>query len=891
MGHIARTIPMPAPALNPPASMRRSGSGSGWIHRFIDAFRQGGPIGRHRRLISIGFVLILAALGLGALNHLLHQVKIHDIRLAWEALPASTLAIAVGLTCMSYLALTFYDVLALQAIGKPLPYRTAAFASFTSYTLSHNLGLSLLTGGTARYRIYNAAGLDIRDVARVIATTGAIFWGGVFTLAGAMLAWRPETVALAGLGVPAPVARAVGVVLLGGVAGLMVWTGAHGRLLRLWRWSTPVPGAPSIGAQIVVGVVDLATASAALFVLVPGVGLDAWPTFFMGYTLAIIAVLITHVPGGVGVFEAVMLVALPGTNRPELVAALLVYRLIYYILPLLAAVGLVLLVEGYRWRRSIARTLHGAQIVAFDLAPTMLSTLVFLGGTVLLVSGSLPTVPWRAQALYGALPLPFVEASHLAGSLVGAMLLILSAGLFRRLDGAFWMTRILLISGAIFSLLKGLDYEEAIAMLIIAGALQWARPAFYRRTHFLADAFSPSWLLTVAVVLGLSVWIGFFAYRHVAYQNDLWWHFSEHGNASRFLRASVAVAILLAGFGLMRLFRPAAPQHCPTTTEVPPQAALARAQRTDANLAFTGDKRFLVSEDGQAFLMYQVKGSSWIVMGDPVGAQSEWCELLWRLRELADASQGSVLLYQISTAALPVAIELGLQITKYGEEAQVSLDGFTLEGPGAKTLRHLQRRAERDSLEFEIVEGAGLDARMEELSTISASWLEAKGHREKGFSVGRFDPDYLRHFDCALVLRDAKVVAFANIWQTPDRSELSIDLMRQVRDAPYGAMDFLFIQLMLWGKAQGFARFNLGMAPLSGLEARRLSPLWSKLGALLYQHGNALYGFEGLRSYKKKFSPDWEARFVAGPHGLAFPRALFDLQSLISTTGGTRHAS
>jgi phosphatidylglycerol lysyltransferase len=619
-------------------------------------------------------------------------------------------------------------------------------------------------------------------------------------------------------------------------------------------------------------------------VLVPGVGIDAWPAFFIGYTLAIIAVLITHVPGGVGVFEAVMLVALPNTGRPELVAALLAYRLIYYVGPLLVAIAIILLQEGRRWRRPIARTLRGVRIVASGMAPLMIAALVFLGGAVLLVSGSLPAVPWRVAALYRVLPLPFMEASHMAGSLIGAALLILSAGLYRRLDGAFWLTRILLIAGALFSLLKGLDYEEAVVMIVIAGALQWMRPAFYRRTHFLAEAFSPGWLATVAVVLGLSIWIGLFAYKHVEYRTDLWWRFAEHGNASRFLRASFAAAILLTSVGLLRLFRPAAlVRPDGNSATAPSPAAIALAERADANLAFTGDKRFLLSESGQSFVMYDIKGHSWIVMGDPVGAPTEWGDLLWRLRELADASQGRLLLYQISAEALPLAIELGLQITKYGEEAHVDLASFTLEGSDAKPLRYAERRAARDGATFEIIPAADLPPVMDDLAGLSARWLKAKGHREKGFSIGRFDPAYMSHFDCAVVRWNGKIIAFANIWKTQNKSELSVDLMRHEEEMPYGTMDFLFIRLMQWGQAQGYRWFNLGMAPLSGLEARRLAPLWSKLGALLYQHGNALYGFEGLRSYKDKFSPEWEARFVAGPQGISFARALIDLQALIGS--------
>jgi phosphatidylglycerol lysyltransferase len=842
---------------------------------------------RHRKLLSVGVVLLLAALGLAALGHLLEEVHLHQVRDAWHALPASRLYAAAGLTAISYLTLTLYDVSALRTIGRPLPYRTAALASFTSYTLSHNLGLSLLTGGSARYRIYSAAGLSFGDIARVVMIAGATFWSGVFVLGGAMLAWRPGIIAIGTLSASAGLLRATGIALLAVVAVVTVWAGRHGRTLRLRGWSAPIPPAPRLLAQIGISVVDLAAASAALFVLVPGVGLDQWPAFFVGYTLAIIAVLITHVPGGIGVFEAVMLAVLPDSGRPELVAALLAYRLIYYVAPLVIAVLVVLVQESRQWRRPIARTLVGMRAVASGLSPIMMAALVFLGGVVLLVSGSLPTVPRRAAMLSNLLPLPLTEISHLAASLVGAALLILSAGLYRRLDGAFWLTRLLLVAGAAFSLFKGLDYEEAATMLLIAAALQWTRPAFYRRTHLLAEALSPGWLATVGVMVGLSIWIGFFAYKHVDYQNDLWWQFAERGDAPRFLRASFAVSVLLALVAFLRLFRPASPvRQDAEATDAPSAQAMALAQRTDANLALTGDKRFLNSASGRAFLMYQIRGHSWIVMGDPVGAESEWADLLWTLRERVDAAQGRLLLYQISAAALPLAIELGLQITKYGEEAHVDLARFTLDGPAAKPLRYAERRAAREGASFAIIPAADLPAVMDELADISSQWLAAKRHREKGFSVGRFDPAYMAHFDCAVVRWEGRIVAFANIWKTQDRSELSVDLMRHREDMPYGTMDFLFVHLMRWGQAEGYGWFNLGMAPLSGLEARRLAPFWSRMGALLYQHGNALYGFEGLRDYKEKFSPEWDARFVAGPQGLIFARTLIDLQALIGSGGG-----
>lgn len=845
----------------------------------------------HRNALTIAAMLIVAALGLAALHALLADVRLRDIRAAFHLISPQQAILALGLTAISYLALTFYDHVALRVIGRPLPWRTAALASFCSYTLSHNLGLSLLTGGTARYRIYTAAGLEPGDIARIVASASLSFWGGVFVMAGLLMMVHPVAITLGSLSLSVSLQYVGGGIILLAAISLIALAGGVGRDVMLFGWRIALPSRGQASAQIFVASIDLAAASAALFVLVPHGDATLYPSFFLGYALAIIVALISHVPGGLGVFEAVIVATLPDVDRPDLLAALLAYRCIYYLLPLLLGVVAIAVHERGVWRRPVGRFIDGAQATAAGMAPTMLAMLVAVGGIILLISGALPAVPARAHMVHSLFPLAFMEASHFAASVVGTLLILLASGLYRRLDAAFWMARGLLLAGVIFSLVKGLDYEEAGALLLILALLQWTRGAFYRRTRFTADALSPAWIATLAVVVGLSIWIGFFAYKHVAYQNALWWDFSSRGDASRFLRAALASALLVVAAALWRLSRPATSrpngQH---VDALPSMTALALADRSDAFLATTGDKLFLTSASGRAFIMYQVQGHSWIMMGDPVGDRAEWPDLLWALREMADESQGRLLLYQISLDTLPFSIDLGLGIIKYGEEARVDLGRFTLDGPDAKSLRYAERRAAREGAQFEIIAQADLPPFMNELQGISDRWLAAKGHSEKMFSVGRFDRDYVGGCDCAVVRQDGRIVAFANIWATENRNELSVDLMRHDEDMPYGTMDFLFIRLMQWGQGQGYVWFTLGLAPLSGLEARRLAPFWAKAGALLYRHGESLYGFEGLRAYKDKFSPRWEPRFIGGPHGVSMARAMLDLQKLVSGTSGSAAA-
>lgn len=833
---------------------------------------------RHGTMLSVGLVAILVVVALGALHHLTSEIRLADVAAAYDAIPSGRIVLALGFTVASYLALTLYDVLALAVIGRPLPWRTAAVASFTSYTLSHNLGLALLTGGSARYRIYTAAGLDGPDIARVVGLAGVTFWLGVMAFAGVALVVHPGALVVGGVTVAAGWSRGIGWAMVAAIGALLTCCAIGPRRIALWGWRVPLPSGGQALMQVGVACVDLAMASAALFVLIPGASPALLPAFMLAYALAIIVALVTHVPGGIGVFEAVVIAAVP-VDRTMLLAALIAYRVIYYLLPL--GLGIAILVWREGRVRVGPRALAGARSVANGLAPLLMGAASFTGGAVLLMSGSLPAVPGRLRDLQAFLPLPFIEASHLAASLAGTGLLLLAPGLYRRLDGAFVAARALLLAGAAFSLAKGIDYEEAVVCLAIAGLLQWTRPAFYRRTELVARPLSPAWLASVFAVIGLSVWVGFFSYKHVDYQASLWWQVALYGDASRFLRAALGTGVMIAAAAAWRLLAPARvaagdPVGADATARV-----IATANRTEAMLALTGDKRLLVAADGSAFLMYQVRGSSWIVMADPVGPRAAWPDLMWRIRTMADAAQGRLMLYQVSGDMLELAIELGLQIIKYGEEALVDLTGFTLEGPRMRSLRHAQRKVGREGATFEIVPAAAVPALMPELARISDDWLAAKGQREKAFSLGRFHPAYLARFDCALVRQAGRPVAFANIWATANRRELSVDLMRHADEALPGVMDFLFVRLLLWGQEQGYARFSLGLAPLSGIEGRRLAPTWAKLGAAVFRHGERLYGFRGLRTYKEKFGPEWQPRYIAGPQGIAFLTALRDLNGLI----------
>jgi phosphatidylglycerol lysyltransferase len=392
------------------------------------------------------------------------------------------------------------------------------------------------------------------------------------------------------------------------------------------------------------------------------------------------------------------------------------------------------------------------------------------------------------------------------------------------------------------------------------------------------------WVASLTGVVLMAVWIGLLSHRHVSYRHELWWTFAFDASAPRMLRASLTVVVLGTAYVLLNLLRPARPEPAVAGSEELERARpiIATNDQTLANAALTGDKRLLFSDAGDAFLMYQTTRRSWVALGDPVGAPQGAEELVWRLREMSDRHGAATVFYQVCGERLALYVDLGLAALKIGEEARVPLADFSLEGAARADLRQAHRRAERDGASFEVMPAERVVELLPLLQRISAAWLSAKATAEKGFSVGAFSAQYLRQFPLALVRAGGVPVAFANLWTTATRAELSVDLMRFDPRAPRSAMDYLFIELMLWGRREGYRWFNLGMAPLAGLEAHPLAPAWHRVGNFVFRHGEHFYNFEGLRRYKAKFDPVWEPRYLVARGGIALPRVLVDVSVLIA---------
>jgi len=845
----------------------------------VDPFAAG-PSALKRLSPLLGGLLLLAALlvlhrELGALHYA-------DLRAARAALPVASVLAALALAALNYAVLTGYDLLAVAYAGPRIPRARVAFAGFVAYAVSNSLGFGMLSGAAVRFRLYTRSGVSAAQLSRIVLFQTTTFWLGLLVLGGATLAFAPHP--WLGETLAAPVARGLGLLLLLLAAGYALVPLSAGAPLRLAGIELVRPGGRFVAAQFALSILDWALAAGVVFVLLPRAAVP-YAALLGAFLMAQLVGLVSHVPGGLGVFETLMLLALkPYLEARDVIPALVLYRAVYYLLPLALALALLVL-EELRERRSQIAWLGGAiGSFAQAVAPRLLAAFTFLAGAVLLFSGATPPVPGRVAWLAEVLPLPLLETSHFVGSLTGVGLLLVSRGVWRRLDTAYYLACAGLVVGIVASLLKGVDYEEAALLALLLLAFAPSRRSFERRAAWLDGRIAPGFALAVVAVLAASSWLAAFSFRHVEYSHDLWWRFELEQGAPRTLRATVGAMVVLLAFGVARLVRPAAPAlPRPTAPELAEAERIIAAQASTLPLlALMGDKALLFDERRAGFLMYGVRGRTFVALGDPVGPDSARRELVRRFLERCDDFAGRPIFYQVGRELLHLYADFGFAFVKLGEEARVPLRDFSLDGPARKPFRNALRRVEREGGAFRILEGDELSRRLPELRFVSDDWLSRRGASEKGFSLGFFEPGYVRRFPAAVIEQAGRVVAFATIWPGPGKHELSVDLMRHHAAAPRNAMEVLFVHLMLWGAQQGYAWFNLGMAPLSGLESSPLASLWSRLGRLVYRRGEAFYNFQGLRAFKAKFEPDWEPRYLAYPGGLSLPRVLADVSALVA---------
>lgn len=620
------------------------------------------------------------------------------------------------------------------------------------------------------------------------------------------------------------------------------------------------------------------------------------------FTLAAIAGLISLIPGGLGSFDLVCLsgLQLNGASPQQALAVLLIYRIFYYIIPWI--IGVLIVTGNTVLRKVISRENPGGRKgntlllwqriwnmpshyqTLSDFSIWGLSLLIFISGCVLLISAITPGLTQRVEFISHLTSIPMMQFSHRVSVVIGLVLLFLSKGIRDRVKRAYTWTLALLIMGALFTFMKGLDYEEALILLITALLLWLSRSGYYRESTPLSKRQLVLFFLFSGIIIG--------SYSLLGHHLSMVFLAKEHrikllfGNFDAFLEnALYTIGISWAFIITWISLQPKnAFNHQANEEDLERLGEFLKTYRGNhlTHLLFLKDKNFFWAQEGNVLISYRRIRDKLIVLGDPIGDSQLFGAAVQEFQIYADKYALFPVFYQVREELLSMYHEYGYTFFKLGEEALISLPNFELTGQKKKSLRLIRNRFEQGNYQFHVLKPPFTKEYINIFKSISTQWLD--GRKEKGFSLGWFAESYINQAPVAVIKdQQGQILAFATLMPCYDAHKtLSIDLMRFAKEAPNGIMDGLFLNLIEWGKSQGYEILNLGMAPLSNVGIAPFARKQEKLARWVYQFGEQLYSFKGLRHYKEKFQPVWQPRYLAYPVNISLAGLLMEIILMIS---------
>jgi len=602
-----------------------------------------------------------------------------------------------------------------------------------------------------------------------------------------------------------------------------------------------------------------------------------------GYSMAILFLIVSPTPMGVGVVEGVTPLVLISLGVPAAVATVVVltFRGLSFWLPMVIGFVLLQRLKSFSPAEKVQARSWNVRVVAILTAAM---------GVINILSALTPSLASRLAVVTQYSPLLVLGGGHLTATLAGFALLLLAVGLWRHKQTAWLLTMVVLVISVISHLLKGLDYEEAI---LAAGLAIWL---FSLRSHFHALSDTPSIrrgvrLLVVALAFTLAYGtLGFYLLdRHFSVNFNfsaalhqtivMFVEFYDPGlepltGFGRYFAASIyAVGAVTLGYALFVLIRPVVrPQGASPQERSRAQAIVqANGRSSLARMTLFEDKSYWFSPGGSV-VAFAAKGRAAVALGDPIGPPTDATAAIEGFKAYCAHHDWQAAFYQTRSDYLEQYRASGFNILHIGNDSIIDLAGFTIAGGHNKSLRSNFNRFIKTGYRAEVHQPPLPADLLEELREISDEWLTMMHGREKRFSLGWFDDNYIRTGPVMAVhTPGGDISAFANIVPEYQRNEITADLMRRRAEIENGTMDFLFVSFFEWAKAQGYHSFDLGLSPLSGVGQQPDDPTVERALHFIYEHVNRFYNFQGLHAFKEKFHPNWEPRYLVYPGPASLP--------------------
>ncbi len=597
-------------------------------------------------------------------------------------------------------------------------------------------------------------------------------------------------------------------------------------------------------------------------------GVNPWAIAAVFFIAAGVGVL-SFLPGGIGSFDATALALLAAIGYPASsgLAVLVLFRLGFYLLPWL--LGCVVAVVDWAGSMPSWVATAVAKFCAIYMA---------LAGLALVVASATPTLEQRAMFFGSFLPNSAFHLSRVVTALCGVALIVLGRGLLQRSRRMYQVAVVVLPVGAIFAYYV----EEMLLLLAVWGLLIACRRVFDRpaRMPERRDIVINFSLATIVVLAYAAIFRATHGVDPFAVRSEIsepWANYALPTTAVFIVAVYAITAVITFSRNRRLIFEPVDDAEVERFAEF-----LEKHPGNEyTHLFFMRDKNVFYNQAGTVAIQYRPQGKYLLVLGDPAGQRDDFEVAIDEFVEFAIENSMRVAFYQVDAKNLGLYADQGFTFLKLGESAMVDLKNFSLAGKSNKPLRRALASAEKKGVSFEIIEPPFTAELLGELREISDEWLGSRN--EMHYSLGAFDDDYVQRAPVAVLRNsDAEIIAFATIMPVAGTATISIDLMRHSPSKSEGEeMLLVILNTMQWAREQGYAEFNLGMAPLANVGTKRYSPNKEKLVSAVYRYGNRVYSFTGLRQFKQKFHPAWRSSYLIYQGSTDLPETLLGLVEVV----------
>ncbi|MGG3470060.1 bifunctional lysylphosphatidylglycerol flippase/synthetase MprF [Neobacillus pocheonensis] len=829
------------------------------------------------KVIKFIFPLFLLIFAIIEMKKFTGDLNIHLLKNELSQLNIFKLLLIIAVTFCAVLPMLLYDVILVRVLKIKVPKRELLEQSFIANSFSNLIGFGGLVGAMLRTYFFHKFEQDKRRLLGVIASVSLFYLTGI-----SFLSW---IVAIGYHHFPLFIhTKWLYFAVLGVGLYLPIFLTIH--ILKSKKDHQSL-FTPNIAFElIIVSIIEWFAVFIAILILCKIMGITiSIEELFPVYIVAACAGIISMIPGGLGSFDLIFLWGMQELHIPEekILVLLLFYRIGYYFIPFLTSLIFFVKLYWEKWNKSWN---YLPKAILQGVSHIILTMLVFLSGLILLLSASVPGIMSRLRIAQELLSFPIINVSHQLSVAAGFLLLGLSRGIEYSVKRTYDLTMFALILAALFSIFKGIDYEEAIFLIIVALLLRTSKEQFYRESYVLTwgkTIFDITIILIITstyLIIGylnlpeakLAIPTKFLPFVILDYR-DLF--------KSAIIGLVIALLILLSGY-LISLPKKWKLDKSSDYEDEIIQHLKRYHGKVLTHLIFLHDKYIFWNKKRNVLIPFQQYADKLVVLGDPIGEKSELSSAIEEFQEIADLHGFTPVFYQVSDQMLPFLQGHGFTFFKLGEEAFVDLKTFSLSGAKMRDLRVLRNKFNQDQYSFELVEPPFSNEFFDELREVSNDWLQ--GRTEKGFSLGFFDEDYLSRAPLAIVRDENKQIhGFMSIMYVyDDQQTISVDLMRFKPETEPGTIDFLFLSLIDWAKEKGYHRFNMGMAPLANVGLSKFAFLSEKIAAQIFLHGHFIYHFQGLRKFKEKYTSVWEPKYLAYRRKTSLPFTMAQITLLIS---------